>query len=394
MGLNRTYYTIDGMFTMLKTSLPMAMALLMLQGCSDAPAPEEQTNEAQNTVLTAAGAWIKEAGGEVMADPQTSGLTHVNGMLASISDGSALPHQQRRIHMLTPATATLLPTPAAMGMASRVRRSCFADYLKSEPDLEALVVDPADNTVFYTVTEDATRTGALSVRCQQRYAETGSTDYPTLLVRIQRDEDGSATMTHVRPLAFDSALAVGDFPNDGIEGMALAPDGTLYLGLEKDAAGQPRLFSLQLSDDFWDAREFARVKDAGLNLPRFDSGNHPVNGLEYYYHEATGQGFVLAAARNDNELWVISTDPERPYRRVSLQFTAPVDEGIAGCPQQEVMDNASIEGLAVIDQTLWLINDPWKKNYLKNVQCGANEARYQAMAPLLFSVPLQASWFN
>ncbi|WP_262992439.1 esterase-like activity of phytase family protein [Alteromonas salexigens] len=379
---------------MLKTSLPVGLSLLMLLGCSDAPAPEVQSDEAQSTALTVTGVWVKEAGGGVMADPQTSGLTHVNGLLASISDGSALPNQQRRIHMLDPATATLMPTPDAMGMASRVRRSCFADYLKTEPDLEALVVDPTDSTVFYTVTEDATRTGALSVRCQKRYEETGSTDYPTLLVRLKRHDDGSATMTHVRPLAFDSTLAVGDFPNDGIEGMALAPDGTLYLGLEKDAAGQPRLFSLSLDEKFWESQEFARVEDAGLALPHFDSGNHPINGLEYYHHAATGQGYILAAARNDDELWVISTDPEQSYQRISLQFTAAVDEGTAGCPPQEIMDNASIEGLAVIDQTLWLINDPWKKNYLKNVQCGANEERYKAMAPLLFSVPLQASWFN
>ena len=85
-------------------------------------------------------------------------------------------------------------------MASRVRRSCFSQYLADEPDLEALVADPEQPNVFYTVTEDATRTGALSDRCQQRYEATGSTDYPTLLVRIEKHDSGNATMTHVRPL--------------------------------------------------------------------------------------------------------------------------------------------------------------------------------------------------
>ena len=58
------------------------------------------------------------------------------------------------------------------------------------------------------------------------------------------------------------------------------------------------------------------------------------------------------------------------------------------------MDNASIEGLTVLDDTLYLVNDPWKENYLKNIQCDSNKARYEAMAPLLFSLPLDPAWFN
>jgi len=31
---------------------------------------------------------------------------------------------------------------------------------------------------------------------------------------------------------------------------------------------------------------------------------------------------------------------------------------------------------------------------MKNLQCEANRSRYEGMAPLLFSMPLDASWFN
>ena len=117
----------------------------------------------------------------------------------------------------------------------------LAAYLADEPDLEALVADPQDPDIFYTVTEDATRTGALSARCQQRYKETGSTDYPTLLVRIERTSEGDLYMSRVRPLQFSREMKVGDFPNDGIEGMALGANNTLYLALEKDAEGMPRM---------------------------------------------------------------------------------------------------------------------------------------------------------
>ncbi|WP_414828542.1 hypothetical protein [Alteromonas sp. H39] len=380
---------------MIKQTTAVVMLALGLTGCSDAPdnMPEAKADTSPS-VLTVQGQWIKEADGSIMADPQTSGLTHVNGMLATLSDASAQTDQQRRIHVLNPANATLLPKPESMRMATEVRRSCFANYLKEEPDLEALVVDPQNQQVFYTVTEDATRTGALSVRCQQRFAETGSTDYPTLLVRLFRDDDGTTTMTNVRPVSFPASFEVGDFPNDGIEGMAMTPERLLYLGLEKDKAGQPRIFSVQMDEAFWESQDFIEVTEPQLAVPQFESGNHPINGLEYYYHQASQQGFLLAAARNDNELWVISENNTRPTARIVMQFTAPVEDAEENCPATEVMDNASIEGLAVIDSTLWLINDPWKKNYLKNVQCGANQSHYNAMAPLLFSVPLDEAWFT
>lgn len=370
----------------------IATGLLSACGDNTQPVSEAQADEGpQEYVLT--GAWIMEAAGGVMLDPQTSGLTHVDGMLYTISDGSAKEYQRRRLHKIDPATATLGPRPDAMNMASRVRRSCFAQYLADEPDLEALVADPEQPGIFYTVTEDATRTGALSDNCQQRYEATGSTDYPTLLVRIEQHDDGSATMTHVRPLQFPLAFGVGDFPNDGIEGMALGKDRTLYLALERDDTGNPRIFSLTLDATFWDNSDFAVVAEPSLAVPSFDGGRHPINGLEYYQPAGRDSGFLLAAARNDNELWIIDTAGKRATQKIALQFTAPSGDP-ENCAAQEIMDNASIEGLAVIGDTLWMINDPWKVNYMKNLQCAANQARYEGMAPLLFSVPLEQSWFK
>ncbi|GGF58937.1 hypothetical protein [Alteromonas lipolytica] len=370
------------------------VTLGLLSACGDNPQPSaEQKNAVAPEELVVAGTWISEAAGGVMVDPQTSGLTQVNGKLYTISDGSAKDFQRRRLHQIDPASATLAPRPDAMNMASRVRRSCFSQYLADEPDLEALVADPDEPGVFYTVTEDATRTGALSDRCQQRYEATGSTDYPTLLVRIQQHTDGSATMTHVRPLQFPLEYAVGDFPNDGIEGMALGQNRTLYIALERDNIGNPRIFSVNLDATFWDSSEFAVVTEPELAVPSFEGGRHPINGLEYYQPAGATSGFLLAAARNDNELWIIDAAGQRPTQKIAMQFTAPGGDS-ENCAAQEIMDNASIEGLAVIDSTLWMINDPWKVNYMKNLQCEASKARYEAMAPLLFSTPLQADWFK
>ncbi len=380
---------------MKSTWLLAGVALSVLVACSEAPveAPTEASMpEAPKADPVLAGKWIMEADGGVMLDPQTSGLTHRNGKLYSISDGSALKSQRLQIHEIDPASATLSPKVDAMSMAGRVRRSCFAQYLSDEPDLEALVADPNDDNVFYTVTEDATRTGALSDNCQKRFENTGSTDYPTLLVRVEATSEGRYRMTHVRPLQFPLEFAVGDFPNDDIEGMALSQDGTLYLGLERDNAGNPRIFTVQLNDEFWQQTDFAVVADPALAVPTFDSGRHPINGLEYY-SPAEGKGFLLAAARNDNELWVIDTTGALPTKKISLQFSAPSGDPV-NCAEQEIMDNASIEGLAVIGDTLWLVNDPWKVNYMKNLQCEANRARYEGMAPLLFNMPIDDAWFK
>ncbi|MDP2537575.1 hypothetical protein [Alteromonas stellipolaris] len=364
----------------------------VIAGCSeskDAAFSEDAPSATTSSVLTSVGRWISTDTSDVMQDPQTSGLIEINGQLVTIADGSAAFEQQRKLHFLDKDTATLTASSNAFKLATRVRRSCFSDYLTNAPDLEALASDPSNSNVIYTVTEDATRTGTLSTRCEKKYQNTGSTDYPTLLVRLERNENNSVTMTHVRPLQFPTEFEVGNFPNDGIEGMAMAKDGTLYLGLEKDKAGQPRIFSLNITDDFWQSADFAVVDEPDLSVPIFDAGSHPINGLALYSAEG-GSNFLLAAARNDNEVWVIDVAGEVETKRISMQFNVSADNECG----EYVMDNASIEGLVVVEDTLWLINDPWKVNYLKNIKCEAETPRYEAMAPLLFSVPLNDAWFQ
>jgi hypothetical protein len=364
----------------------------VMAGCSeskDAAFSEDAPSATTSSVLTSVGRWISTDTSDVMQDPQTSGLIEINGQLVTIADGSAAFEQQRKLHFLDKDTATLTASSNAFKLATRVRRSCFSDYLTNAPDLEALASDPSNSNVIYTVTEDATRTGTLSTRCEKKYQNTGSTDYPTLLVRLERDENDSVTMTHVRPLQFPTEFEVGNFPNDGIEGMAMSKDGTLYLGLEKDKAGQPRIFSLNITDDFWQSADFAVVDEPDLSVPIFDAGSHPINGLALYSAEG-GNNFLLAAARNDNEVWVIDVAGKVETKRISMQFNVSADNECG----EYVMDNASIEGLAVVEDTLWLINDPWKVNYLKNIKCEAETPRYESMAPLLFSVPLNDAWFQ
>jgi len=372
----------------------LLFAVVLLSSCSDNKAQLGDTNVAvapvsENSILTSVGTWIKDKEGKVMLDPQTSGLIDVNGQLVTIADGSAVEMQQRKLHTITPSNAELESSSNVFSMSSRVSRSCFSGYLKNAPDFEALATDPFDDTVFYTVTEDATRTGTLSPRCEKAYENTGSTDYPTLLVRLKLGKDGNISMTHVRPLQFPLSLNVGNFPNDGIEGLAMASDGTLYLGLEKDTAGQPRVFTVNVSDTFWESKKFAVVDAPALKLPTFSQGSHPINGL-VLYTPAGETSYLLAAARNDNELWIIDTTGKKDAKRIALSFEVEAQNGCAAY----VMDNASIEGLAIIDNTLWLINDPWKKNYLKNITCEPQAAYYEASAPLLFSIPLNDQWFN
>jgi hypothetical protein len=368
-------------------ALLICVTAIFLTACSE-PKEVVITPEKEDLTVVTVGHWIKKQNGKVMFDPQTSGLVAIDGKLLTIADASADKSQQLKLHTIDPATSTLLSSSSTFSFSSKVRRSCFYNYLSTEPDLEALAVDPRDTDVIYTVTEDATRTGALSPRCESQYSTTGSTDYPTLLVRLARKNNGDFAMTHVRPLQFPASFNVGNFPNDGIEGIAMAADGTMYLGLEKDIAGQPRIFSVNIDDDFFSTTDFAMVKEPKLLLPKFSSGNHPINGLTL--HNVNDQAFLLAAARNDDELWIIDVAGEQPTLKIPITFMV---KGAGGC-EDYVMDNASMEGLVTMGNTLWIINDPWEKNYLKNASCKADEEKYKDLAPLLFSVPIKASWFD
>lgn len=373
---------------MLKKSIFTACAVLVIAACSE---PKNVVIEPAEVDLTeeTVGEWITDNNGKVMFDPQTSGLVVLDGQLLTIADASADATQQLKLHTINPSNAKLTASSASFSFSNSVRRSCFYTYLSEQPDLEALAVDPRDPTVIYTVTEDATRTGALSPRCESKYEATGSTDYPTLLVKLKLKGEEKVEMKSVRPLQFSTEYEVGNFPNDGIEGLTMAADGTLYLGLEKDKAGQPRIFTANIDDDFWSTTEFAPVSDPGLELPSFTSGNHPINGLALHT-TANNETFLLAAARNDNELWVIDITKQKTTKRIPVSFKV---NGGEACGNY-LMDNASMEGLVVLEDTLWIINDPWEKNYMKNAVCEADVSRYEDLAPLLFPLPLKSSWFE
>lgn len=388
-----SFFSARTHFCSFKASL-ILFCIVCVSACTDPSKNIVVSQEDVDQTITLRGTWLFEQDDSIMADPQTSGLIAVDNKLVSISDGSALPHQTRRLHFIDPNSGVVVEKTEPMTMSTRVRRSCFAQYLSDEPDFEALVIDPSDPSVFIIVTEDATRTGALSPKCQERYSNTGSTAYPTLLVRTVLNK-GKLTMTHVRPLQYPQALAVGDFPNDGIEGLAFDNEGNLYLGLEKDAAGQPRIFSVAIDEAFWQQSGFAKVHDPKLLMPTFSKGNHPINGMDYLNTSAEHPGIIVAAARNDNQLWLIDLAKQQPAQIIDLRFEAPTlvsESDDLQCDAYELMDNASLEGVAIDGDSIWLVNDPWKRNYMKNLQCKSNEARYTAMAPMLFSLAIKPEW--
>ena len=358
---------------------------LLLTGCV-----ETQTTVPQGDQLK--GRWLTEPDGNIMRDPQTSGLANWRGKLLSISDGSGDESQLYELHVIEPSDASLSPQGLKIALSEKVKQGCFGQYLANKPDYEALVVDVDDDKVFYIVTEDATRTGRLTPQCKHTYRDTGSTLYPTVLVRLELQSNNSVVATHVRPLQFAEQFSVGNFPNDGIEGMAMAPDRTLYLALEKDSQKQPRIFSLKLGPEFWQTEGFAPVSEPNLKVPSFESGNHPINGMDYLVTQS-GDSYLVAAARNDDQIWFIDAAGEKDTVIVPVAFFAPT-EGEANCEPYELMDNFSIEGVAIDDDGIWLINDPWKRNYKKNIQCDNNANKYKYMAPLLFKLPYQSHWFE
>lgn len=345
------------------------------------------------TGVQAKGHWIIEQDGQVMLDSQPSGLVKWRDELLTLSDRSAHPSHRLRLRTISKNKAQLSGPDLPMVLSEGLQKSCFSAYITDNPDLEALVVDPDDDKVFYMVTEDASYAVPMSETCQQKYRHSGSTSYPRLIVRLELQSNNTVLMTHIRPIQFIADMHIGDFPNDGIEALAFGQGRTLYLGVEKDSHKQARIFSLQMNSEFWQSDEFAVVSESALKLPAFESGNHPINGMDYY-QTPDGREFLLAAARNDETLWVIDLSGKKETVILAINFYAEIKTNSEGCENFEVMDNASIEGVAVIDNTLWLVNDPWKAVYLNNIHCAQNRPHYQKFAPLLFSVPIQAKWFD
>lgn len=341
--------------------------------------------------LSLEGTWVTERDGSTMLDPQSSGLIADENVWWTISDASAHSSQIKRLQQIDKSSKEVVKKLGPYILSQRVANSCFADYLMDEPDFEGMVFHPFKYDAWILVTEDATRGKAMSQKCQEQYKHTGSTDYPTLIVEVVYREE-QLMVTGVRALQFAEADQVGNFPNDGMEGLALGKDHKLYMALEKDAQGQPRIFYADLRPDSFNTTEFISVKDANLKLPTFSEGNHPINGMDIYFPNADSDGFLLAAARNDNELWIIDIARKQPTVVVPLTFYAPSFND--SCPALHMMDNASLEGVAVDGQTLVLINDPWRKNYLKNAVCEGDKTLYERMSPLIFTTPINKAWFG
>jgi hypothetical protein len=170
-------------------------------------------------------------------------------------------------------------------------------------------------------------------------------------------------------------MHVGNFPNDGREAIAFGQQRTLYMGMEKESNDQARVFALTMGADFWQSEEFASAKDAKLKLPEFKQDSNPINGMDYY--EINGNGYLLAAARNDDALWIIDTSGHKDPKIVSLSFLAHISPIDTKCGEWERIDNTAIEGVAVDKQTLWLVNEPWKKVYLNNIKCEKNKTNFE-----------------
>ena len=343
--------------------------------------------------LQANGHWITGADGQVMLNPQTSGLDEWRDGLLTLSDHSAHSSHRLRLRAMSKDNALLIGPDLPMILSVALQTSCFADYISNNPDLEALTVDPDDDRVFYVVTEDASHAKPISEVCQQKYTNSGSTNYPTLLVRLELQTNDTLLITHIRPIQFSAAMQIGDFPNDGVEALTFGQDRTLYLGIEKDINKQARIFSLYMHSKFWKSDEFAPVVMFDLKLPVFEHGNHPINGMDYY-QTSDGREFLLVAARNDETLWIVDLSGKKETVILPIDFYAEIQTNSEGCENYEAMDNTSIEGMAVTDNTLWLINDPWKAVYLNNIKCEQNRAHYEMFAPLLFSLPIQKKWFD
>ncbi|MBN27211.1 MAG: hypothetical protein CL578_19505 [Alteromonadaceae bacterium] len=379
--------------------LVLGLITTALLGCGEvqlaadvAPVELDKNTEIADGTMMLKGQWITEPNGDVMIDPQTSGLTVWNDKLVSLSDRSADVSQRMQLHVISPDTAKLSGKQMMLSLSESLKDSCFAGYIQGNPDLEALVAVPDEPGVFLTITEDASSYKGLSESCVTQYGESGSVDYPFVLIRLEVQQDDSVLMTHARPLKFSPSFNLEDYPNDGIEGLALSQDGRLYFALERDAQDRARIFTTTLNQDTWLHDGFIVVEDSKVKLPAFKHGNHPINALELY--ERDGHEYLFAAARNDEKLWLVDLAGQQETLIINLGFYAAVNEPDDICPAWEPMDNASIEGLTIIDDTLWMVNDPWKKVYLNNISCEQNRAKFEKMAPLLFNLPIQDAWFT
>lgn len=340
------------------------------------------------------GVWLKDTSQQVIPDPQFSGLTWRHDELLMLADQSAMPEMRMKLFRFNPASGQLNAPSLPITLSKQVREGCFGDYLANSPDLEALTWDRVDDTTLITVTEDASR-AQLSPTCARKFEQTNSTKYPTLLLRITVDKALSkAEITAVRPVQFPLEAQVGDQPNDGIEGLAIDNLQNLYLSLEKDLSGKPALFKTRLTADFWAKDNFVKVINANLTLPKLDDRPHPINDLEFLPSPVTGHpGYLVAVARNDDQLWIFDlTNRVAPFVH-PLSFYVKTDtSGL--CPLYERMVQTALEGVTVHDNTMYLVNDPWKQHYGENIQCDVNAEHFRTNSSLLFKTEFDPRWFT
>lgn len=340
-----------------------------------------------------AGKWITDQQQQTLNDAQSSGLTFRHGELIHLSDNSASPELRNKLLRINPATARLIAPAIELTVSPTLNGSCFAELLHNQPDWESLDWDRKDDTSFIAVTEDSSKF-SLKGECASRYAKTHSTEYPTLLVKIQTDKAlTQAEIVAVRPVQFPNSAKVGNFPNDGIEGLAFDDSGNLYLALEKNQANKPMIFQTPYTANFWATENFVEVTDTGLELPPIDDENHPLNGMDFLPSPVKGHpGYLVAAARNDDQLWIFDLSKQQKPFVQSLTFFAPTDDS-GNCPAYEQMVQTAIEGIAIDSDTVYMVNDPWKKHYPDNIQCPVNEANFKKFAPLLFKMQVDPRWF-
>ncbi|MBN8446682.1 MAG: hypothetical protein J0M22_14570 [Gammaproteobacteria bacterium] len=340
------------------------------------------------------GQWVRDEQGQTMLDPQPSGLTWWHDELLMLGDQSAEPSMRMKLFRLDPNTSAYKTAPVNIEVSAEVRAGCFGDYLINSPDLEALTWDRIDDTTLITVTEDASR-AQLSPTCSKKFAQTNSTAYPTLLLKISTDKSLSkAIITAVRPVQFPIEAQVGNLPNDGIEGLAIDDHQNLYLALEKNMAADPAIFKTRLTPDFWAKDNFVKVIDANLTLPPIDKNGHPINDLEFMPSTVPGHpGYLIAVARNDDQLWIFDlTNRVQPYVE-QLSFYVPTDNS-GLCPVYERMVQTALEGVTIHNGKIFLINDPWKQHYLDNIQCDTNAENFRRNSPLMFNMNVDPRWFD
>lgn len=351
--------------------------------------------------VTSTGKWLIEKDGSYMSDPQTSGLTYAKGYLYSVSDASAKSHQLRKLHKISIGNSKVIEKLGPIQLSKNIaNNSCFVNYLQNRPDYEGLITVPNSNNEWLLVTEDASRGNTISAACLTKYADASFTNYPSLLIKLQLVND-ELLLTGVRVLRFQADENVDkrlgkskSIENDGIEGITITRDGKILLGLEKDANGKPRVFELAYDSEMFDVVDsFIDVNDSGLLFPDFLTHKSPINGMDIYYPNAESEGFLITAARNVNQLWILDLAKKTPPRVVDLDLYAPSDTS-KGCANiHKVLVNA-LEGVAVHNQTLFLVNDPWKEHYYKNAVCSQDKEKYSGFSPILFTLPIDSAWFK